>query len=86
MGLRISLLVAALVGCGGPRFEHPACKRTYDQCINKCADHCDQRAIAPSDPHEPDMVETWGMGCQPCVDRCRDLAEDCEARASRPLP
>jgi hypothetical protein len=77
--LILTTLALLTLSCG-ISFQRPECKKSYDNCINGCADQCE----GPHREAEPDQhssladLDTWNGGCQTCVERCKGLGEKCE--------
>ena len=70
------ILVALTMSCSGPQYVHPDCRDSYDECVNMCAYQCDQ-GVDPLGPELDDTSNTWGSGCQSCLDTCASVARAC---------
>ncbi len=73
------ILVALSINCSGPQYVHPECRDGYDECVNLCAYQCDQ-GVDPLGPEVDEISntnDTWGSGCQSCLDTCASIARAC---------
>ena len=92
VGLIALALTFLMLGCGGRSAVIPECRPDYDDCINNCADRCDQssrvdptgNAGATGPGFHSESANTWGGGCGVCVDQCRSVADSCKKRKSKP--
>lgn len=80
----VGLLVVSwqLFACSGPQWVHSECRPAYDECVNTCADTCDQGSatIGPAFGDTTIDNHTWDASCQNCTDQCAAVANACEER------
>ncbi len=77
--LMVVSLVAFLMSCSGPQWVHEDCREGYDECVNLCSYQCDQGVdpLGPTPDETSNANDTWGSGCQTCLDSCASVARAC---------
>ena len=76
-------LTACLVfACSGPQWVHSDCRPAYDECVNVCADACDQGSATIGPAYGDSTLDNynWDATCQNCTAQCAAVANACEER------